>query len=461
MGFFSSFKGQLGRDTGRLISNKIFGSRHAIKHQSVASQNIKAVQKAQREHELNLLEEQNEAEMNFFLKQEEIKNIQEKKVFVDQNLKKIIAMKVPAKKELIIEHLHSLSVEITANKWKDSDEKINEISNIYTDAAFKKYEQFLFVLKTKFPNSAELPYLEKQYNKYKKERFLQKYKLVFIAVFIVICGSIGMYFEKNKSEETPKETSIKNFFNNLIGTNVVKESNPKTDIVLTLNTKLDENLTFKDLLKEEKYESLNADSDFKGYIEEYWKANSSLFHKLSVANINNNSEMNILGEKINKKSKEVDPMGDIDKLMGLFSFVGKGTKGVLNSVGDTYTLIKLENEREKLYSGFSKEKREKAIEFEKEINKITEHSYKYIDNDKVNFQNYKSLKESVKIDKNVKEELEELGKMVDNFYEINSTVKEILTINKIINKTDYSSVVQYGNDLLKSNNVKVDVKSDF
>ena len=37
MGFFSSLKGQLGRDTGRFISNKIFGGKHAIRFQNVST----------------------------------------------------------------------------------------------------------------------------------------------------------------------------------------------------------------------------------------------------------------------------------------------------------------------------------------------------------------------------------------------------------------------------------------
>ena len=37
MGFISSLKGQLGRDTGRFISNKIFGNRHATKFQNVGT----------------------------------------------------------------------------------------------------------------------------------------------------------------------------------------------------------------------------------------------------------------------------------------------------------------------------------------------------------------------------------------------------------------------------------------
>lgn len=63
-------------------------------------------------------------------------------------------MKNSNSKELLIEQLHSLSVG-SSNKWKDTEEDVNKISNIYTDAVFKKYEQYLFTLKTKFPNAVE------------------------------------------------------------------------------------------------------------------------------------------------------------------------------------------------------------------------------------------------------------------------------------------------------------------
>ena len=142
MGFFSSLKGQLGRDTGRLISNKIYGNRHATKYQRVDdSKNIAKNLKLEQEYELELLEKEKNIEIDFLKQKEEIKNIQDKKTFVDQNLKEIIGMKVPDSKDGIIQNLHSLSVEITSNKWKDSEDEINKISNIYTDALFKKLLQ--------------------------------------------------------------------------------------------------------------------------------------------------------------------------------------------------------------------------------------------------------------------------------------------------------------------------------
>ncbi len=212
MGFFSSLKGQLGRDTGRLISNKVYGNRHATKYQRVDnSKTIAKNLKLEQKYELELLEKEKNNEIDFLIQKEEIKNIQDKKAFVDQNLKKIIGMKVPSSKDGIIDNLHSLSVEITSNKWKDSDNEINKISNIYTDALFKKYEQHLVTLKSKFPTAIEIQYFEKQSKTFQKQAFFQKYKLVIIGILLAIVCGIGMYFEKDR----PKETPIKDFFKSL------------------------------------------------------------------------------------------------------------------------------------------------------------------------------------------------------------------------------------------------------
>ena len=212
MGFFTSLKGQLGRDTGRLISNKVYGNRHATKYQRVDnSKTIAKNLKLEKKYELELLEQEKNSEINFLKKKEEIKDFQDKKVFVDQNLKKIIGMKVPNSKDGIIDNLHSLSVEITSNKWKDSEDEINKISNVYTDALFKKYEQHLVTLKSKFPSAVEIQYFEKQSKAFQKQAFFQKYKLIFIGIILAIIAGVGMLLE----DEQPNETPIKDFFKSL------------------------------------------------------------------------------------------------------------------------------------------------------------------------------------------------------------------------------------------------------
>ena len=202
MGFFDSLKGQLGRDSGRVVSSFIFGNKHATKYQRVDNNNSKIIKsnlKTQRDYELEILEQEQENE------------IEEKKAFVNQNLKKIISMKIPNSKELLIEQLHSLSVEITSNKWKDTEEDVNKISNIYTDAVFKKYEQYLFTLKTKFPNAVEIQYFEKQRRAYQKQAFFQKHKLAFIVILFVlfiVWGITSGYFERSDKETRQRNKEL-------------------------------------------------------------------------------------------------------------------------------------------------------------------------------------------------------------------------------------------------------------
>ena len=120
-------------------------------------------------------------------------------------------MKVPNSKETIIDNLHSLSVEITSNKWKDSDKEINKISNVYTEALFKKYEQHLFTLKNKFPNAIEIQYIEKQNKSFQKQVFFQKYKLAFIAIpfiIFIIWGITSGYFERSDQETNQRRNEL-------------------------------------------------------------------------------------------------------------------------------------------------------------------------------------------------------------------------------------------------------------
>lgn len=212
MGFFSSLKGQLGRDTGRVISNKVYGNRHATKYQRV--DNAKAVAKnikLEQKYELELLKKEKENNLEVLNRNKELIEIDEKKTFVNQNLKKIVSMKVPTSKEAIIENLHSLSVEITSNKWKDSQEEINKISNVYTDALFKKYEQHLVTLKSKFPSAIEIQYFEKQSKTFQKQAFFQKYKLALIAIpfiIFIVWGITSGYFERSDKETRQRNNEL-------------------------------------------------------------------------------------------------------------------------------------------------------------------------------------------------------------------------------------------------------------
>lgn len=232
-----------------------------------------------------------------------------------------------------------------------------------------------------------------------------------------------------------------------------------------LELDLKENLSIEDLLELEKYKTLKIDSDFQKYIKEYWEANLAYYLAESIAFLDLSSELNIIDEKINIKTDENDPMGSFDKLKGLVKTAGKGVKAAYNVTGEAYKIIKLENEREKLFSGFSKDKEKLASDFEKEIDRIIKYSTVFLKNDKVKesdiLLNYKSIRESLKSDRKVKKELDKLCKMMDKFYLTNAELKQVLVFNKLIKGTDSSSIVEYGNILLDGDIEKIKVKPRF
>jgi hypothetical protein len=215
MGFFNSLKGQVGRDTGRVISNTIFGNKHASKYQRVNAQNTKANLKAQRDFELKILEQEQqnrETELNQLQLREN--NLRFKKDIVN-----IVSIKIPQKKDDLMEALNELLMMISANPWKSILDVENKESNNYSDVVLKKYEQCLFSLKTRFPKEGEIFYYESQFKKLKRESIKGKFSIIFIAiVMLIIIGILavnGVFDDKAEVEQNQKELirSIKSIFN--------------------------------------------------------------------------------------------------------------------------------------------------------------------------------------------------------------------------------------------------------
>lgn len=215
MGFFNSLKGQVGRDTGRVISNTIFGNKHASKYQRVNAQNTKANLKAQRDFELKILEqEQQNRETEHNQLQLRENNLRFKKDIVN-----IVSIKIPQKKDDLMEALNELLMMISANPWKSILDVENKESNNYSDVVLKKYEQCLFSLKTRFPKEGEIFYYESQFKKLKRESIKGKFSIIFIAIVtLIIIGILavnGVFDEKAEVEQNQKELlrSIKSIFN--------------------------------------------------------------------------------------------------------------------------------------------------------------------------------------------------------------------------------------------------------
>ena len=209
MGFFNSLKGQVGRDTGRVISNTIFGNKHATKYQRVDSRNTKANLKAQRDYELEILEQEQQNSENEF----ERLQSRENNLRLEKEIANIISVKIPQKKEDLMEALDELYMMISANPWKDITDTENTLSNKYSDVGLKKYEQCLFSLKNKFPKEQEIIYYENQIKKLKNEKIKGKilsptFIFLILMVAFIIWGVSSGYFERSDRETNQRTEKL-------------------------------------------------------------------------------------------------------------------------------------------------------------------------------------------------------------------------------------------------------------
>jgi hypothetical protein len=213
MGFFNSLKGQVGRDTGRVISNTIFGNRHASKYQRVEAQKTRANLKVQRDYELKILEQEQQN------RETEHNQLRENNLRLKKDIVNIVSIKIPQKKDDLMQALNELLMMISANPWKSILEAENKESNNYSDVVLKKYEQCLFSLKAKFPKEGEIVYYESQFKKLKRESIKGKFSIIFIAIVtLIIIGILavnGVFDDKAEVEQNQKELirSIKSIFN--------------------------------------------------------------------------------------------------------------------------------------------------------------------------------------------------------------------------------------------------------
>ncbi len=180
MGYFNSFRSQIGRDTGKVVSNFVWGDKHASVYRRAKSRDSESKQKEMMTFKI-------EAYENKIAKVLEV---------VDLGINKVVSMKVPQKKELLTDMLQELSVLIIANPWGSVLDEESKITNKYSDAIYAKFEHALLTLKSKYPKDFEYVYFEKQFFNLKKSRSKKKYSGVILytilgVVAFCIFGIIG------------------------------------------------------------------------------------------------------------------------------------------------------------------------------------------------------------------------------------------------------------------------------
>lgn len=183
-----SFKRELGKNTGKWVSNKVFGDGHSTPHRVSVKVQQQQLENDLRKAELKAENQQRRSEnrKELFSKGKEflsdIDGNKEEKLSTNSQRDEIIATSIPREKEEIFDFANYLISIIKTYGWKpgDNEKHINSLS----DACLTKLEQCENKLSLEGSNS---DFLKIEIKKLKKKKFISKY-LIFIGIafFILI-----------------------------------------------------------------------------------------------------------------------------------------------------------------------------------------------------------------------------------------------------------------------------------
>lgn len=156
-----AFKREVGKNTGKWVSNKIFGDGHSTPHRVNVNSSKKSIVGSNQESLLNKGKE-------FFSDSENKKEIQK----YNSKKEEVIAKPIPSDTNEIMNLVNLMLSNIKSNGWKsgNNDEHINSLS----DACLIKLEQCAIKLKA-INEIHQFEYVEKEIKALKKKKLFQKY----------------------------------------------------------------------------------------------------------------------------------------------------------------------------------------------------------------------------------------------------------------------------------------------
>lgn len=264
--FGKSFERELGKNTGKWVSNVIFGDGHATPYRRAENRRQQKLNQ-QRIQEDNFHQQRlTQIRLEDKIKQKEQLLVIDGAVL--QNVDMISSIKVTNNSEQLVDILSELSIQVKTNNWHGNNEE-GKIRNKYNEALLEKYNQALLRLKSIDPNNSQLEYFARNLNRFKRKKFFKKNKFLVVLVsiiFAVFCvfllsegiftlvfGPIALivvaifgykYYKRNQKPDEAKTTNDR----------YVLEEIKTKELVNVENTAIEEESVFFDLNENERIE---------------------------------------------------------------------------------------------------------------------------------------------------------------------------------------------------------------
>jgi len=171
--FGKSFTREMGKNTGKVVSNVLFGDWHSTPYRRVGDSARIAATEAKIERQRK--------EQVFAVDAAVLKNIDA-----------VAGYRVSSDKEELLQQLSELSIQLKANKWRETlNSEENQVRNKFCDALFEKYKQALRTLRMIDPNEPQLEYFEKIRKKTSRSKIIRTYPTYLGVLALILFCFIG------------------------------------------------------------------------------------------------------------------------------------------------------------------------------------------------------------------------------------------------------------------------------
>ena len=206
----NAFKRELGKNTGKFVSNVIFGDGHSTPYRRVdkareANANANLQMAEARKTNANARLQMAEARMEIAEAQaqearERSKRERKNQIYavdsaVLENIDLLNSQAIPTDKQELLQFLSVLAVQLKATPWLDeSRDDEAKIRNKYTNALLEKFRLSVYELETTAPDDPHLQMYKELLSQSNKKRFLAKHKRVIIILSCVLVILILVVF---------------------------------------------------------------------------------------------------------------------------------------------------------------------------------------------------------------------------------------------------------------------------
>lgn len=174
----NAFKRELGKNTGKFVSNVIFGDGHSTPYRRVDKARETNANARQQMAEAKMKMAEAEArEARERSKRERKNQLYAVDSAVLENIDLLNSQAIPTDKQELLQFLSVLAVQLKATPWLDeSRDDEAKIRNKYTNALLEKFRLSVYELETAAPDDPHLQMYKELLSQSNKKRFLAKHK---------------------------------------------------------------------------------------------------------------------------------------------------------------------------------------------------------------------------------------------------------------------------------------------